>query len=64
MDPTARPPESPDDDHLLEDLAAMTGLLNPERIWQEEEQLDELNESPANEALTSTPPEPGTPAAE
>lgn len=40
-------PEQPADDHFLEDLAAMTGLFNPERIWQEEELLDDLEEKEA-----------------
>ncbi|MDB5236026.1 MAG: hypothetical protein JWR44_3019 [Hymenobacter sp.] len=56
MDPTVnRSPEPTDDDYLLEDLAALTGVLNPERIWQEEEALDSLN--PAEEE-----PAPPTPA--
>ena len=61
MDPAPRPPEPPDD-HLLEDLAALTDLLNPERIWQEEQQLDDLNESRADEGQTPTPLAPGAPA--
>lgn len=32
------------DDHLLEDLASLTGLFNPEVIWQEEQQLEELEQ--------------------
>ena len=59
MDPTTRPAERPADSHLLEDVVVMTGFLNPERIWQEEEQLDELNESQAKKASPSVPSEPG-----
>ena len=29
----------------LEDLAALTGVLNPERIWQEEQALDDRNQA-------------------
>jgi hypothetical protein len=32
----------PADNHLLEDLAAMTGLFNPEVLWHTEEKLDDL----------------------
>ena len=64
MDPTTRPPEPPADDHLLEHLAALTGLLNPERIWQEEQQLDELDESQADERHPPAPAAPGAPAVE
>ena len=56
-----RPPEPPADDHLLEDLAAVTGLLNPERIWQEELQLDDLDEARAKQEQT---PAPDAPAAD
>lgn len=46
MDPLAnRPSEVPAEDHLLEDLAALTGVLNPERIWHEEQALDDRNEA-------------------
>jgi hypothetical protein len=64
MDPTPHSPKSPTDDHLLEDLAAMTGLLNPERIWQEEQQLDDLHEVHAGQGHPPAQPEPGTPAAD
>ena len=30
------------DDHFLEDMAALTGLFNPEVIWQKEMQLEDL----------------------
>jgi hypothetical protein len=32
----------PTDYRILKDLAAMTGLLNPEIIWQGKVQLDDL----------------------
>jgi len=60
MDPLAnRPPELTDDDHLLEELAALTGVLNPERIWQEEAALDDLNH-----AEEEPVPVPAAPAAQ
>ena len=34
----------PAEDHLLEDLTALTGMFNPEIIWQEKEQLDDQEE--------------------
>ncbi|RZL02322.1 MAG: hypothetical protein EOO62_22675 [Hymenobacter sp.] len=34
----------PTDDHLLEELAALTGLFSPEVLWHTEEKLDELTE--------------------
>lgn len=64
MDSNPRPPESPADDQLLEDLAALSGLLNPERIWQQEQQLDDLNEAQAREGETSAHPKPSTSAAD
>ena len=44
--PPTPPPggELPTDDSLLNELAALTGLFNPERIWQEEEMLDDMDE--------------------
>lgn len=67
MDPTdlpRRPLEPPADDHLLEDLAAVTGLLNPERIWQEEQQLDDLDEAQDEQGLPPDPSAPGSRAAD
>ena len=64
MVPITRPAERPANSHLLEDVVALTGLLSPERIWQKEEQLDELNESQARKAPPSVPSEPGLPAAD
>ena len=39
------PPHS-SEDHLLADVAAVTGLFAPERIWQAEMLLDNLEEQP------------------
>jgi len=53
-------PEQPAEDHLLEDLAAFTGLFNPEIIWQEKELLDgqeESSESPVADETTGQPQE-------
>ncbi|WP_151085726.1 hypothetical protein [Hymenobacter baengnokdamensis] len=49
--PSASANEQPADDHLLEDLAALTSLFNPVEIWHEEEKLDDLDEKPSQEAL-------------
>lgn len=35
---------SPADDHLLEELAALTSLFSPEVLWHTEEKLDDLTE--------------------
>ncbi|RZK31849.1 MAG: hypothetical protein EOO63_03090 [Hymenobacter sp.] len=32
----------PANDHLLEELAALTGLFSPEVLWHTEEKLDDL----------------------
>ncbi len=53
MEPTPAP--APEDDHLLEDLAAYTGLLNPERIWQKEERRDDLAEAEERAAAAEAP---------
>ena len=39
--------ERPGEDHFLEDLAALAGLLNPEVIWQQEIRLDKMAEEEA-----------------
>lgn len=48
MDTTPLPPDdsqqSHESDGLLEELASLTGLFNPERIWQQEGKLDDLRE--------------------
>ncbi|MBF9236660.1 hypothetical protein I2I05_04555 [Hymenobacter sp. BT683] len=62
MEPTSLP--APEGDHLLEDLAAYTDLLNPERIWQKEERLDDIEEA-EEQAADAEPPaaaEEGEPA--
>ena len=62
--PPLAPPEPPADGHLLEYLAAMTSLLSPERMWHQEELLDELNESQADEKPMSAQQETRALAAE
>ena len=49
QEPLAASPieEQPD---LLEELTAFTGLFNPERIWQMEEQFDDLDEANGEES--------------
>jgi hypothetical protein len=60
--PSDTGPEQPAKPSLLEEMAALTGLFNPEVIWHEEEVLDKLDEQAAQEAAdaaatsTSTPP--------
>lgn len=59
MEPTQLPPDPShtSNDGFLEDLAALTGMLNPEVIWQQEEKLDELEEAvPDADALGSERP--------
>lgn len=51
------PPEQPAADPLLEELAALTGLFNPERIWQEEELLDDMEEKEAQSSAEPAAPE-------
>jgi hypothetical protein len=40
--PSDTGPEQPAKPSLLEEMAALTGLFNPEVIWHEEEVLDKL----------------------
>ena len=54
-DPT---PETPADDHLLEELAALTGLFNPTIIWQQEELLDDMDEQATQETQPKKPSPP------
>ncbi|MCA8830987.1 hypothetical protein [Hymenobacter pini] len=57
QNPTPELPENtPQQDHFLEDLAAATGLFNPEMIVVELEQLDELDK---DQPATEQPAEPG-----
>lgn len=46
MQTNSLPPndDKPADDHLLEDLAALTGLFSPSVLWHTEEKLNDLNE--------------------
>jgi hypothetical protein len=56
--PSSNPPTEPD---LLENMAALTGLFNPEIIWKEEAMLDTLDEQEAVRAAEpSAPTEPVT----
>ncbi|QKG53470.1 hypothetical protein [Hymenobacter sp. BRD67] len=52
--------EQPADDHLLEDLAALTSLFNPVEIWHEEEKLDDLDDQ--EKAALNAPQPPTAPA--
>lgn len=45
--PQPTPPAEPS---LLEEMAALTGLFNPEIIWKEESLLDTLEEQEAQQA--------------
>jgi hypothetical protein len=40
---------------ILEEMAALTGLFNPEIIWKEEQLLDEMDEQEAQRAATAPP---------
>jgi len=59
LPPQPTPPAAPS---LLEEMAALTGLLNPEIIWQEEALLDTLDEQDAQRA--AAPPAPTDPPAD
>jgi hypothetical protein len=39
----------------LEEMAALTGLFNPEKIWQEEELLDDIDEQEAARGAEPAP---------
>ncbi|GAA4508755.1 hypothetical protein GCM10023172_41390 [Hymenobacter ginsengisoli] len=41
---------------ILEEMAALTGLFNPEIIWQEEEILDDMDEQDAASAAEHAAP--------
>lgn len=58
LPPNPNPPAEPG---ILEELAALTGLFNPEIIWKEEELLDDLDEQAARQA--TEPDRPTEPAA-
>ena len=53
LPPQSTPPTEPS---VLEEMAALTGLFNPEKLWQEEELLDDMDEQEAQRAA-----EPGAP---
>jgi hypothetical protein len=56
LPPHSTPPTEPS---ILEEMAALTGLLNPEIIWKEEELLDDLDgpetQDPAKSAALTEP---------
>lgn len=57
MDANQLPPipnQPPAEDQWLENLASVTGLFNPEVIWQEEEQLDDLEQQSPQEVSEPT----------
>ncbi|MGI4870311.1 MAG: hypothetical protein ACRYFX_03925 [Janthinobacterium lividum] len=61
MNPELPPADSTSaDDHLLEDLASITGFFNPENIWHQEELLDQLDAADESAA----PPGPAPTAAD
>ncbi len=61
-DPLPPDAEQPTETSLLDDLAALTSLFNPEVIWHEEEVLDKLDEQAAQEASAApTTPAPASP---
>jgi hypothetical protein len=45
------------EDNLLEELAALTGLFNPENIWKLEEKRESLNEEEEQQPTASEPAE-------
>jgi len=55
LPPQSTPPAEPS---LLEEMAALTGLLNPEIIWQEEAMLDTLDEQEAQRAAAPNDNQP------
>ena len=63
---SSTPPQStpPTEPSILEEMAALTALFNPEIIWKEEELLDTMDEQEAQRlaaAPTATTPTPGQP---
>ncbi|MDO7885451.1 hypothetical protein [Hymenobacter cheonanensis] len=58
LPPNPNPPAEPS---ILEEMAALTGLFNPEIIWKEEELLDDMDEQEARQAAAQeTPTTPPT----
>jgi hypothetical protein len=62
-DPLPSDAEQPTEPSMLEDMAALTGLFNPELIWRKEEVLDKLDEQAAQEAADASAV-PAPPASE
>ena len=64
MQPDSDLPPRPTEPDFLEDMAALTGLFNPEIIWEKEATLDNLDEQDAaraNEPAAPSPPAGGQP---
>jgi hypothetical protein len=55
LPPATTPPTEPS---ILEEMAALTGLFNPEIIWREEELLDDMDEQEAQRAAAPAPDQP------
>jgi len=62
MQPDSDLPPRPTEPDFLEEMAALTGLFNPEIIWQEEAMLDTLDQQEA--ARANEPAELSEPAAD
>jgi hypothetical protein len=58
LPPQPTPPTEPS---ILEEMAALTGLLNPEIIWKEEEMLDDLDGQEDQDTPGSAEPAAGQP---
>lgn len=56
--PTPPQPTPPTEPSILEEMAALTALFNPEIIWKEEELLDDMDEQEARRAATAPLAEP------
>lgn len=54
--PTPPQPTPPTEPSILEEMAALTGLFNPEIIWKEEELLDKIDEQEAQRLAAASPP--------
>lgn len=58
LPPDTNPPTEPS---MLEEMAALTGLFNPEVIWKEEAILDTLDEQDAAGTPAPAAPTPEQP---
>ena len=58
MQPDSPHPTPPTEPSVLEELAALTGLFNPETIWHEEEKLDDMDDQELARQQAQTPPAP------